>query len=180
MGEEVTQYELVNSHTDNSNSNDSTGEQDVKGDSIDEVDKTIVASSPPASLSSEDECGNIKFIEECEKIKTNCDEDNEEKSNSNDQNDSVLQQKQQMDKSARKISHVNGHKPHEVSIEKSKKWYNISFINRGNNINNGNAINAAAAVARNSRSNNSCEKKNSDKMDKRHSWHLNDSAVVEM
>lgn len=174
MGEEVTQYEMVNSHTDNCNSNDSTGcgEQDVKGDSIDEVDKTIVASSPPASLSSEDECNKIKFIEKCEEIKVNCDDD--------DDNNSVHPQKQQMDKSAKKLSHVNnGHKPHEVSIEKSKKWYNISFINRGNHINNGNTINATA-VAANSRSNNSDEKKNSDKMDKRHSWHLNDSAVVQM
>ena len=166
MGEEVTQYEMVNSHTDNCNSSDSTGcgEQDVKGDSIDEVDKTIVASSPPASLSSDDECCKMKFIEKCDEIKTN----------SSDDDNSVMQQKQQMDKSAK-----NGHKPHEVSIEKSKKWYNISFINRGNHINNGNAINTTA-VAANSRSNNSGEKKNSDKMDKRHSWHLNDSAVVEM
>lgn len=174
MGEEVTQYnEMVNSHTDKSTSNDSTGcgEHDVKGDSIDEVDKTIVASSQPASLSSDDECNKIKFIEKCEEIKTNCDD--------GDDNSVLQQQKQQMDKSAKKLSIVNGHKPHEVSIEKSKKWYNISFINRGNHINNGNAINTTA-VAANSRSNNSGEKKNSDKMDKRHSWHLNDSAVVEM
>jgi hypothetical protein len=170
MGEEVTQYEMVNSHTDNSASNDSTGcdEQDVKGESIDEVDKTIVASSPPAS---DDECPKIKFIEKCEEIKANCDHD--------DDNSLVQQQKQQMDKSAKKLPNVNGHKPNEVSIEKSKKWYNISFINRGNHINNGNAINATA-VAANSRSNNSDENKNSDKMDKRHSWHLNDSAVVQM
>lgn len=52
-------------------------------------------------------------------------------------------------------------KPREISIEKTRKWY--SFIHRG------------------ARSNNSDENKNSttDKMDKRHSWHLND-AVVEM
>lgn len=65
-----------------------------------------------------------------------------------DENDSVLQKQ-----------------PHDGSMEKSKKWYNISFINRSNS----------------TRSSDSCEKKKiSDKMDKRHSWHLNDSAVVEM
>lgn len=53
-------------------------------------------------------------------------------------------------------------KPQENSFEKSKKWYNISFMHRSGN----------------SRSTNTADNKNSSKMDKRHSWHLNDS--VEM
>jgi hypothetical protein len=65
---------------------------------------------------------------------------------------------------------------HDGASEKARKWYSISFMHR-------NATSASAVVAANSRSN-SCEgKKNSEnmKMDKhRHSWHLNDSAVVEM
>lgn len=56
-------------------------------------------------------------------------------------------------------------KPQENSFEKSKKWYNISFMHR-------------AGSSSNSRSTNTADNKNSIKMDKRHSWHLNDS--VEM
>lgn len=180
MGEEVTQNELVNPHK-NSNNDDNTGcvEKDVKGDSIDEVNKTITASSSPAS---HDECNmtkiNDKFTEKCENYDDNSDDT------------VLLLQKQQMDKSVKKLSHMSGHKAQDTSIEsKSRKWYNISFINRGNNVNN-NTVTAvtpnsatttiAAAAATNSRNTQSSEKKNSDKMDKRHSWHLNDSAVVEM
>jgi hypothetical protein len=62
-----------------------------------------------------------------------------------------------------------------VASEKSKKWF--GFMQR-----NGSAV---AANSRSSGGGNSCEsgKRNAEnmKMDKhRHSWHLNDSAVVEM
>lgn len=65
-----------------------------------------------------------------------------------------------VEKCAKRIIVIN--KPRENSIEKTRKWY--SFIHRG------------------ARSNNPCESKNpsNEKMDKRHSWHLNDAAVVEM
>jgi hypothetical protein len=46
------------------------------------------------------------------------------------------------------------------TLEKSKKWYNISFMHRN---------------ASNSRSTNTSDGKNFVKMDSRHSWHLNDS-----
>jgi hypothetical protein len=61
-------------------------------------------------------------------------------------------------------------RPQDTSIEKStKKWY--SFIHR---------TTTAPSSSSSSSGSNSNENKNSDKMDKRHSWHLNDSAVVEM
>jgi hypothetical protein len=56
-------------------------------------------------------------------------------------------------------------KPQETSFEKSKKWYNISFMHR-------------AANASNSRSPNTSDNQNSIKMDSRHSWHLNDSTEM--
>lgn len=54
-------------------------------------------------------------------------------------------------------------KPQDNSFEKSKKWYNIGFMQR-------------AGSANNSRSTNTVNKKNSMRVDKsRHSWHLNDA-----
>ena len=68
-------------------------------------------------------------------------------------------------KYAKKIIAINpdvaAKKPQEISIEKTRKWY--SFIHRS------------------SKNNNSCESKiSTDKMDKRHSWHLNETPFVEM
>lgn len=94
-----------------------------------------------------------ELIEKCENIKTNCDGEPQAEELS-------------VEKCAKRIIAIDNavvaRKPREISIEKTRKWY--SFIHRG------------------TRSNNSCENKNStpDKMDKRHSWHLNDAAVVEM
>lgn len=53
-------------------------------------------------------------------------------------------------------------KPQDNPFEKSKKWYNISFMHR-------------IESSSNSRSSNTTDKTNSIKMDNRHSWHLNDS-----
>lgn len=95
-----------------------------------------------------------ELIEKCEDIKTNCD------------GKPLAAEELIVEKSAKRIIAINNivvaNKPRDISIEKTRKWY--SFIHRG------------------SRSSNSCESKNSttDKMDKRHSWHLNDLAVVEM
>lgn len=96
-----------------------------------------------------------ELIEKCEDIKTNCDGE--------PQADELS-----VEKSTKRVIATNNsvvvvsQKSREILIEKTRKWY--SFIHRG------------------TRSNNSCENKNSttDKMDKRHSWHLNDAAVVEM
>lgn len=105
----------------------------------------------PASINGEE------LIEKCEEIKTNCEP--------------------QTDDEVKKAAH----KPQDISIEKSKKWYNISFIHRSGGGGSGSGNSAVTStISCNSRSSNSCEKKNSGKMDKRHSWHLNDSAVVEM
>lgn len=65
------------------------------------------------------------------------------------------------DKSLKKAST----KARENSLEKSKKWYNIGFMNR-------------VGSSTNSRSTNTADKKNSTKMDSRHSWHLNDSSEM--
>ncbi|KAG5677075.1 hypothetical protein PVAND_006859 [Polypedilum vanderplanki] len=139
MGEEVTQYELVNF-----NNNDSTGCGNCntnEGSSVDEVDKAM-----PSSLLQD--CEEIKFIEKPH---------------------------------AKKLNKPPSSSSHEIiASEKSKKWFNIGFMQRNSNV---------SAVASNSNSNSSngndsCEsKRNAEnmKMDKhRHSWHLNDSAVVEM
>lgn len=52
-------------------------------------------------------------------------------------------------------------KPQDSSFEKSKKWYNISFMHRSSQHRRENTAD-----------------KNSSKLDNRHSWHLNES--VEM
>lgn len=156
MGEEVTQYEKEESH--NSSATASAGsdggnidrsDNKVKVESIDETDRATPAHK---SISNCDECGGImKSPEKCENIKANCNDD-DHKSVKNVQKPPTP--------------------PSTTHDEKSKKWYNISFMHRSNSSNNNG----------NSRSNNSSEnnKKFAEKMDKRHSWHLNDSAVVEM
>lgn len=98
-------------------------------------DETDKASTEPS-----DECDGKNLIEKCEAKETNLD-------------GSVPQP--QAEKSPRKSSL----KPQENSFEKSKKWYNISFMQR----------------AHNSRSTNTSDNKSATKMDNRHSWHLNDS-----
>lgn len=122
-----------------------------KEEELTSIDETDKAI--PASINGEE------LIEKCEEIKTNCEPQTED----------------EVKKAA--------HKPQDISIEKSKKWYNISFIHRSGGGGGGGSSGSGAVtstISCNSRSSNSCEKKNSDKMDKRHSWHLNDSAVVEM
>lgn len=138
MGEEVTQLVI----SDAGGSVEARKEEEPHS-SVDETDK-----AEPASNGEE-------LIEKCEDIKTNCDGEPQAEELS-------------VEKCAKSIIAINNlvvaHKPREISIEKTRKWF--SFIHRGTS----------------TRSNNSCENKNSttDKMDKRHSWHLNDSAVVEM
>jgi hypothetical protein len=138
MGEEVTQLVI-------SDAGGSVVEQPKEEEphsSVDETDKAIPA------------LNGDELIEKCEDIKTNCD-DGEPQA-----------EELSVEKCAKRIIAINNtavvsHKPREISIEKTRKWY--SFIHRG------------------ARSNNSCENKNSaDKMDKRHSWHLNDAAVIEV
>lgn len=68
------------------------------------------------------------------------------------------------DKSPKKPT-VPSTKPRENSLEKSKKWYNIGFMNR-------------VGSSTNSRSANTADNKNSTNMDNRHSWHLNDSSEM--
>lgn len=70
----------------------------------------------------------------------------------------------QADKSLKKPT-VSSTKPQENSLEKSKKWYNIGFMNR-------------VGSSTNSRSVNTADNKTSTKMDNRHSWHLNDSSEM--
>lgn len=138
MGEEVTQYDLVNSNTGSCSTNSNNNNNNVKGNSIDEVDKAM-----PSSLQQQNECA----------IEIKC-----------------------VDKSAKKSLSPS----HDG--EKSKKWYNLSFMNRANTTTHTNVASVSPIAGVISRSNNSSEHKNSEnmKMDKRHSWHLNDSAVVEM
>jgi hypothetical protein len=141
MGEEVTQ--LVNS---------SIREKYV---SIDEIDRAIhVTNSPDKSCEVSEKCEDIST--QTAAIAASCDE--------------TISDPELIDKSTKKVAQIvnvnsANHKPHDGSIEKAKKWYNISFIHR---------------TANNLRNSHSSENKSSDKMDKRHSWHLNDSAVVEM
>lgn len=104
----------------------------------DETDKAAEASNV--------ECEGRKLAEKCEANNTNYD-------------GSALQP--QAEKSTKKAP-VSSAKPQDNSFEKSRKWYNISFMQR-------------AASSTNSRSANTTDKQNSIKMDNnRHSWHLND------
>lgn len=154
MGEEVTQLVI----------SDAGGDVEERGNeerlltSIDETDKAILASP-----------NGEKLIEKCEEIETNCD--------GKPQAEEVSIKKRVITAEASTLATEAAHKPQDISIEKSKKWYNISFIHRSGGGSNTVTISSNSC---NSRSSNSCENKNSDKMDKRHSWHLNDSANVEM
>lgn len=135
MGEEVTQPEVMPKSS-------SAG-----SDGTDETDKATPARN--------DECDARSLIEKCDGSATKCD-------------GSVCQPQAQAEKenSPKKPSvSVSSTKPQDNSFEKSKKWYNISFMHR-------------AGSSSNSRSANTTDKTNSIKMDSRHSWHLNDS--VEM
>ena len=111
---------------------------------IDETDKATKAINH--------EFNGRKIIEKCEGCKsTNC--------------AGCVNQLQAI-KSPKKPMSVSSAKPQEVSFEKSRKWFNISFMHRAGN-------------SSNSRSKNSSESKNSIKTDKnRHSWHLNDSSEM--
>lgn len=106
--------------------------------SLDEVDKA----APPA-------VDDRVVIEKCEGKSFNCD-------------GSAVPP--QADKSPKKPT-VPTTKPQETSLEKSKKWYNIGFMNR-------------VGSSTNSRSANTADNKTTTKMDNRHSWHLNDSSEM--
>ena len=149
MGEEVTQ--LVISDAGGDDDVEEHGNEEQLLTSIDETDRAI-----PASLNGEE------LIEKCEE---------------KPQAEEVSIKKRVITPEASTLVTEAAHKPQDISIEKSKKWYNISFIHRSGGGSNTVTISSNSC---NSRSSNSCENKNSDKMDKRHSWHLNDSAVVEM
>lgn len=84
-----------------------------------------------------------------------------EKCDANKTNADGCVQQPQAEKSPRKASTVPNSKPQDNSFEKSKKWYNISFMHR-------------AGTARTTRCTSTTGTKNSIKMDNRHSWHLND------
>lgn len=106
----------------------------------DETDKAAPAAN--------DECDAKSLIVRSEGINTNC--------------DGSVCQPQVAEKSPKKATSVSSSRPQDNSFEKSKKWYNISFMHR----------------ATSSRSANTSDTKATLKMDNRHSWHLNDS--VEM
>lgn len=132
MGEEVTQSEVM------------LKSRSAGSDGVDETDKATPAPN--------DECDARSLIEKCEGTNTNCD-------------GSVCQPQAHAEKenSPKKASvSVTSTKPQDSSFEKSKKWYNISFMHR-------------AGSSSNTRSANTTVKTNSVKMDNRHSWHLNDS-----
>lgn len=150
MGEEVTQLVIADAGDDV----EEHGNEEQLLTSIDETDRAI-----PASLNGEE------LIEKCE-VKPQAEE--------------VSIKKRVITPEASTLATESeaAHKPQDISIEKSKKWYNISFIHRSGG--GGSNTVTISSNSCNSRSNNSCENKNSDKMDKRHSWHLNDSANVEM
>lgn len=159
MGEEVTQLVIsdagVKEHE----------KEEQPPTSIDETDKVML----PASLNGVEE----ELIEKCEEIKTNCD------GKPQAEEETSVKRLITIDTSTTSTTTSEAvQKPQDISIEKSKKWYNISFIHRSGG--SASVTSTMPSNSCNSRSNNSCEKKNSDKMDKRHSWHLNDSAVVEM
>lgn len=149
MGEEVTQL-VISDAGDDVEEHENAEEPLLT--SIDETDRAI-----PASLNGEE------LIEKCEE--TNCD------------GEPQAEEKRVITPEVFTLVTEAAHKPQDISIEKSKKWYNISFIHRSGGGSNTVTISSNSC---NSRSSKSCENKNSDKMDKRHSWHLNDSAVVEM
>jgi len=128
---------------------------------IDEADHHHRA-VPAVVVVGEDEgdenCDRKQLIEKCEAIHVNCDDGD---------GSVIVASKQQAEKSSPKKVSTS------VSFEKSsKKWYNISFMHR------------ATTTASNSRSANNninnCSSSNNpalkgNKMDNRHSWHLNDS-----
>jgi hypothetical protein len=119
------------------------------GEEVTQSDEMLKSSAGPDGI---DEVDKVKAKVECDVI---------EKCEGNNKGCDGSVSRPQAEKSPKRPSM----KPQENSFEKSKKWYNISFMHR-------------AGSSSNSRSTNTADNKNSTKMDKRHSWHLNDS--VEM
>lgn len=128
------------------------GEEVTQSDAKNSAGNDESDKATPAQV--DDECSAKNIIDEvASNNTTNC-------------NDGSVNQPQ-AEKSPKKPSSsltlaMTGLKPQDNSFEKSKKWYNISFMHR-------------TGASNSSRSANVADNKNSIKMDNRHSWHLNES-----
>lgn len=166
MGEEVTQLVIADAGC-------GVEEHEREEQLLTSIDETDHRAIPASPLNGEE------LIEKCEEIKTNCDgKPHKAEEVSIEKRVIAVVDASALATATTTTTTVAAIKPQDISIEKSKKWY--SFIHRSGGGGNSSVTSTIPSNLCNSRSSNSCEKKISDKMDKRHSWHLNDSAVVEM